>query len=413
MNSMSEKTKTLWDLTKDNGLLTDGDWVESKDQDPNGEISLIQLADIKDGYFQRKSTRFLNEKTARRLNCTFLEEGDVLVARLPDPLGRACIYPGGERKAVTAVDVCIIRTNRTKYNNTWLMHLINSPSFRKEINKFQSGTTRKRISKKNLAAIHFAAPDKKVQDAIADCIETQFTRLDAAVKALKAIKNKLAAYRKSVLKTAFDLGNVSNMTISDISSFIGSGITPKGSKKHYRGEGIPFIRSQNIYPFKFVTEGLVYVEPNLHKEMGRTHTMRGDVLLNITGASIGRCAVIPESLDQANVNQHVCIIRTQNNVVPQYLCAFLNSPQGQNQIMTSQGGVTRQGLNYQQIRKIQLSLPSVPEQKKIIDEVESRFSVIDKVEEVVDASLAKADTLRKAILKAAFEEKLVKEGVAV
>lgn len=407
MNFMSEKTMTLWDLTEDNGLLTDGDWVESKDQDPNGTISLIQLADVKDGYFQRKSDRYLNEKTAKRLNCTFLEEGDVLVARLPDPLGRACIYPGDDRKAITAVDVCIIRIDKTKYNNRWLTHLINNPHFRKEINKFQSGTTRKRISKKNLSAIPFVVPEKKIQDAIADCIETQFTRLDVAIKSLKTMKAKLELYRKSVLKSAFEIADTTIVTIEEASSFIGSGITPKGSKQHYRTTGIPFIRSQNIHPFKFVTDGLVYVKESLHEEMRRTHTMQGDVLLNITGASIGRCAVIPDSLGTANVNQHVCIIRTKENMLPQYLCAYLNSPLGQNQIMATQGGVTRQGLNYQQIRKLKLPLPSATEQRIIIDEIESKFSMIDKISVIVNASLSKAEKLRKSILKSAFEGKLV------
>ena len=75
------------------GLFSDGDWVESKDQDPSGDVRLLQLADIGEGEFRDRSNRFLTAESAGRLNCTFLRPGDVLVARMPDPLGRACRVP--------------------------------------------------------------------------------------------------------------------------------------------------------------------------------------------------------------------------------------------------------------------------------------------------------------------------------
>ncbi|MDM2059987.1 restriction endonuclease subunit S, partial [Mycobacteroides abscessus] len=96
----------LADLLSD-GLFVDGDWVESKDQDPDGDVRLIQLADVGDGVFRDRSSRFLTSEKAKELRCTFLEPGDVLVARMPEPLGRACIFPGVGQPAVTAVDVCI------------------------------------------------------------------------------------------------------------------------------------------------------------------------------------------------------------------------------------------------------------------------------------------------------------------
>ena len=80
------------ELLTDNDIFKDGDWVESKDQDPNGDVRLIQLADIGDGEFINKSNRFLTTKKAKELNCTFLQEKDILVARMPHPLGRATIF---------------------------------------------------------------------------------------------------------------------------------------------------------------------------------------------------------------------------------------------------------------------------------------------------------------------------------
>lgn len=106
-------------------VFVDGDWIESKDQDPDGEVRLIQLADIGIGRFIDKSRRYLTADTARRLGCTFLEPGDVLIARMPDPIGRACIFPGVGQLAVTAVDVCIVRTDPDVLDSQYLVHFLN------------------------------------------------------------------------------------------------------------------------------------------------------------------------------------------------------------------------------------------------------------------------------------------------
>jgi type I restriction enzyme S subunit len=148
---------TLAELLQD-GLFTDGDWVESKDQDPAGGVRLIQLADIGDGVFRNRSARFLTSAKARELGCTFLEPGDVLVARMPEPLGRACIFPGVGQPAVTAVDVCILRPNPARVRADWLVKAINSPDFREAMQQFVRGTTRQRISRKNLGTLHLVVP---------------------------------------------------------------------------------------------------------------------------------------------------------------------------------------------------------------------------------------------------------------
>jgi type I restriction enzyme S subunit len=90
-------------------LFCDGDWIESKDQDPNGEVRLVQLADIIDGEFKQKSERFMTYAKSNELRTTLLKEGDLLIARMPDPIGRACIFPGSDQDCITVVDVAIVR----------------------------------------------------------------------------------------------------------------------------------------------------------------------------------------------------------------------------------------------------------------------------------------------------------------
>ena len=137
----------------DGSLFTDGDWVEKKDQDPDGPVRLIQLADIGEGEFRDRSDRWMNEPTAERLSCTYLAPDDVLVARMPDPLGRACLMPALDYSSVTAVDVCILRPDPTLVEPSWLMWALNAPVVRTQMVALQSGTTRRRISRKNLATV--------------------------------------------------------------------------------------------------------------------------------------------------------------------------------------------------------------------------------------------------------------------
>lgn len=166
-----DKLKTIGDLISSDGVFTDGDWIESKDQDPSGNIRLIQLADMGDGNFINKSNRFMTEAKAKKLNCTFLQEGDILVARMPDPIGRACIFPGLPQKAVTVVDVCIIRPNNPEVYPPFIKFLINNDIFRREINKHITGTTRKRISRKNLNKIEFNLPSFSEQKRIVKILD--------------------------------------------------------------------------------------------------------------------------------------------------------------------------------------------------------------------------------------------------
>ena len=172
-----QKTNLIWDaqfpLGKLNDVtaigLKDGDWIESKDQSESG-IRLIQLADIGDGYFINKSKRFINEDTFKRLHCFEVFPNDILLARMPDPIGRSCVLPQLEERCITAVDVCIIRVDRTKHNIKYINYLINTPIFRKTVIEQSSGTTRQRISRSNLEKMSIPLPSYKIQYSIAESI---------------------------------------------------------------------------------------------------------------------------------------------------------------------------------------------------------------------------------------------------
>ena len=194
----------LPDLISQHGVLTDGDWVETEDQDPNGDVRLTQLADVGDGVFRDRSNRFMTAAKAAELRCTFLQRGDVLVARMPDPLGRACNFPGDPRPSVSVVDVCIVRPATEHLSSRWLMNFINAPDFRAAVARLQSGSTRKRISKANLCTIQLPVPPAPEQHRIVEAIESYVTRLDDAAATLERVQRNLKRYRASVLEAAVE-----------------------------------------------------------------------------------------------------------------------------------------------------------------------------------------------------------------
>ena len=179
-------------------------------------------------------------------------------------------------------------------------------------------------------------------------------------------------------------------TIGELAIKVGSGVTPKGGETVYKKEGHPFVRSQNVGLGVLLLEDIAYIDDTTHIRQKNTELQIDDVLLNITGASIGRSAVVNEQIAGGNVNQHVCIIRTKDNLVSSFLCNFLLSNYGQKQIDSFQAGGNRQGLNFEQIKSIKIGIPCLKEQSKIaktlqlLDErIATQNKIIEKLESLI------------------------------
>lgn len=187
--------------------------------------------------------------------------------------------------------------------------------------------------------------------------------------------------------------NVRNL--GDISSKIGSGITPTGGESVYQRVGRPFIRSQNVGWGRLLLNEIAYIDEKTHKSFSSTEIKENDILLNITGASIGRCAIADKRIAKGNVNQHVCIIRVNSEVVPPFLAYFILSKKGQNLIDSFQAGGNRQGLNFEHIRSFLIPVPSVSEQQKIVHILNTWDKAINKTEQLI----AKKQQFKKGLIQ--------------
>ncbi len=185
-------------------------------------------------------------------------------------------------------------------------------------------------------------------------------------------------------------------SLGDVVTKVGSGITPTGGEKVYKKEGRPFLRSQNVGRGHLLLDDIAFIDEETHSSFLATEIKLDDVLLNITGASIGRSAVADDRLLGGNVNQHVCIIRADaSKLSPYYLNFFLLSESGQKQIESFQAGGNRQGLNFGQIKSFQIPLPPFPEQRAIA----TALSDVDALITSLDKLIAKKRDIKQATMQ--------------
>ena len=193
-------------------------------------------------------------------------------------------------------------------------------------------------------------------------------------------------------------------TIEEICSKIGSGSTPRGS--NYSATGIPFFRSQNVYNDRLVYDDIKYISEEVHQKMKGTEVLANDLLLNITGGSLGRCAVVPADFNRGNVSQHVCIMRPVL-VEPKYFHALvLSSCFAKSMKITGSG---REGLPKYNLEQMGFPLPPLTEQQRIVAAIEHWFALIDQIEQgKADLQIIIKQTKSK-ILDLAIHGKLVSQ----
>lgn len=393
--------KTIPDLISHEGVFIDGDWVESKDQDPNGDVRLIQLADVGDGTYRDKSDRFMTKAKADELRCTFLKDGDVLIARMPDPLGRACIFPGDSKASVTVVDVAIVRSGNGEFDHHWLACFVNAHPFRSAISGLQAGSTRKRISRGNLATIPLPVPPLPEQRRIVAEIEKQFTRLEAGVAALRRVQSNLKRYRAAVLKAAFD-GEWPKKALKDCFKVSRGrfGYRPRNEPRFYNGP----------YPFVQIGDlprdgGSIAKHTQTLNNAGLTisHLFpAGTVLIAIVGATIGNTGIL--TFDSCAPDSLVAL-ESEDSILSKFAEFYLQSKKFEIR-STSYASGGQPNINLEFLRNYPFPLPPAAEQTRIVADVERRLSVVEELESVVSANLQRANRLRQSILQKAFTGEL-------
>ena len=392
----------------DGCLFTDGDWIESKDQDPNGEIRLIQLADIGDGFFIDKSSRFINRETAKKLRCTFLEKNDILIARMPDPLGRACVFPLEENeKYVTAVDVCIIRTNEN-CNNRYLQYCLNSTDIRNSIERQKTGTTRERITRKKLGELDIPLPPLPQQQKIANI-------LDAADALRQNDKALIAKYDELTQALFLDMFGdpVSN---------------PKGWKKvefgkhiavltDYHSNGSYETLNENVklkntpdYALMVRTTDLekndfekdvISISRDAYNYLEKTKVYGGEMIINKIG-SAGKVYRMPFLNRPVSLGMNAFMLRFNDTLNSNFIYFLLKTKYGEREISKRVKGAVTKTIRKDAVREIPILLPPLELQNQFAE----RVAVIEEQKAIAQKSLEKSESLFNSLLQKAFKGEL-------
>ncbi|HHX8659897.1 restriction endonuclease subunit S [Vibrio parahaemolyticus] len=355
---------------------------KSKDFTQRG-IPLVKISNIKNLDIVMDNCVYVDSVKEQFL----VSEGDILIAMSGATTGKIGRYTL-DKPAALNQRVGAFKPHQ-KLSSDYLFYVLQQDRIVSEWLKDAIGGAQPNINPANVLDVEVLLPSMEEQQKIAEILSTVDKKIDlidqkiAETEKLKTgLMQKLFSEGVGVQDengnwqphTEFQdspFGKIpkcwSVETLGEHTIKVGSGVTPKGGSKAYVDTGIPLIRSQNVLFGKFKLDDVAFITEQQHEKMKGSQLQPKDVLLNITGASIGRCAVLPADFEEGNVNQHVCIIRMSQAITPEFCGWFLNSNLGQKQIWNLQAGGNREGLNFQQIRSFRIPVLTVEEQCSIVD----------------------------------------------
>ena len=285
------------------------------------------------------------------------------------------------------------------------------------LNELGTGATFKELSGGKLKEVSITVPPLHEQQRIVAVLDEAFTGIatatDNAKKNLKNAHELFESHLQSIFNTKGD-GWVEKK-LEKLTTKIGSGATPRGGNDSYKNEGVPLIRSLNVHDRYFKVKELAFIDEAQAKKLDNVVIQKGDVLLNITGASVARCCEAPSEFIPARVNQHVSIIRPIPEVINSAFLTYLltSKPYKERLLDTgNEAGATRQAITKAQIQNFSVSYPSIPEQQRIVAQLDTLASETKRLEAIYQQKLDNLAALKQSILQKAFAGELQLDRLA-
>ena len=278
------------------------------------------------------------------------------------------------------------------------------------LEKSGTGSTVRGVKLDFVKNLEFPVPSLPEQKRIVAKIDAAFEKIDK----LKANAERNLANAKELFQSALDeamrpkKGWVEKR-LGEVCSKIGSGATPKGGRNSYRADGISLIRSMNVYDHAFKYDELAHINEVQAKLLENVTIEQDDVLINITGASVARCCVVPNDVLPARVNQHVSILRIANRKVlePDFLCYSLITKECKVRLLgIGEAGSTRQALTKSDLQSFTISMPMIIEQRQIVNRLDILAEKTKLLEQNYTRQIADCAEMRQSVLRDAFEGRL-------
>ncbi len=417
-------------------LITDGAHHTPQYQEKG--VPFLSVKDVSSGTIDFSNTRYITPDAHRELckRCQ-PERGDILLTKV-GTTGIA-VTVDDSREFSIFVSLALLKFSKANLDGQFLKYLINSPFVKKQSAENTQGIGNKNLVLRLINLFKVPLPPlaeqkrivAKVDELMALCDRLEAQQQEREQKHAALARASLARFayaptpanlnyifhssfniqpsslRKSILTLAVqgllvphdpESADWESRKLKDLTTKIGSGSTPSGGKESYQESGVPLIRSMNVHFGGFVRHGLAFLNAEQAEKLKNVTVKADDVLLNITGASIGRVATAPKDMEGARVNQHVCILRPTAEIIPPFLVLFLASPVVQDLIDNVQVGATREALTKAMIEQFEIPLPPLAEQCRIVAKVDELMALVDELETQLAACRATGEKLLVALV---------------
>ena len=343
-------------------LFTDGDWIETKDQTDTG-IRLIQTGNIGVGKFleKRGKEKYISEDIFKKLNCTEIYSGDVLISRLPEPVGRGCIISEKQERMITAVDCTICRLDESVVDKKYFCYYLQSDAYYNQLEQNVTGTTRKRISRKNLGNVEIVVPKKEKQIKVINVLD----KVSAIIEAKNDELRKLDELIKSRFVEMF--GHQSHnekslpyMMINDVAEiYLGMTHTPI-----YVENGVMFISAKNISGDFLDLSDVKYISREEFENAPKgSKPQVNDVLFSRVGSNLGHPVILRENLELCTFVS-LGFLRTKGKVTSNYLMHWMRDDFFAKQVSKHVKGGGQPNLNTGWLKEFKIIVPDLERQKE-------------------------------------------------
>ena len=355
--------------------------------------------------YQNVVTRIIKKQN---ISEKFLRSGDIIIEKSggsdKQPVGRVVYYDGPDNTYLFNNFTGVLRVkDPSKWYPKYIFYALFTNYWRGGTRRFENKTTGLHNLKTDDYVARFGIAEIPLDQQI--CICNTLDKIHLLIGSRKKQLTKMDDLIKSRFVEMFGnpVANEKGWEISlckNLMSKIGSGATPKGGKESYCDEGISLIRSMNVYNNRFEYKDLAHITDDQAGQLENVTIEKKDVLLNITGASVARCCVVPDDLLPARVNQHVSIIRCKERILPEFLCCMFTEDNYQRLLwnIATAGGATREAITKQQIEELMLIVPPIDLQRQYITFVKR----IDKLKSAVQAALDKTQLLFDSLMQEYF-----------
>ncbi|MEX5397442.1 restriction endonuclease subunit S [Streptococcus sp. ZJ93] len=386
-------------------LFTDGDWIEAKDQSNSG-VRLVQTGNVGTAEYLDKENnkKWISEDTFEKLHCEEIYEGDILISRLPEPAGRACIMPNLGTRMITAVDCTIIRTAK-EFDSKYLVQYLTTPMYFKVVNSFLGGGTRQRISRGNLSSIDIPIPSTLEEQKR---IGQYFANLDNLITLHQRKLDKLKNVKKAYLSELFPAEGErepkrrfpgftdawEQRKLGEVASYRrGSFPQPYGKSEWYGGEyAKPFVQVADVADSMCLVKDTKQKISLLAQPLS-VFAEKGSVLVTLQG-SIGRVAIIQYG---AFIDRTILIFEKYKIDIDNVFWAYIIKQKFVEEALKAPGG-TIKTITKEALSDFDLRLPNFEEQTQI----GTFFFALDSLITLHQRKLDKLKDLKKAYLNELF-----------